>query len=161
MKNKSLEKKNRELVKKKLSELLLPYGFNKTKPSFYTRFYEDRIEFIHLHKFTFGPAFRVHTLKDEQDFVALNGIEANGYKDEYPINYSFKYHNDIDIDSIYRCAKQILLFVEYEALPWFEIWRKDDNLYNRPESPYKLIKEGLYKEDELDTLSKKLLGNMN
>jgi hypothetical protein len=162
LKDKRLEKKNAELVKKKLSELLSLYGFIKTKPTFFTRLYEDRIEFIHLHKFSYGPAFRVHTgirfLKDNQEFVELNGIEASGHKNEYPINYDFSYHKDND--SINRCANQFLLFVENESLPWLENWRKDDDLFNRQDSPFRLSKKGLNSE-ESETLSKKLLGIKN
>ena len=169
MKDKSLEKKNRELVIKKLSELLMPYGFVKTKPTFYTRLHKDRIEFIHLHKFTFAPSFRVHIgirfLIDNLDFVALNGIEANGYKNEYPINYNFRYHKDDN--SIVRCANQILLFVENEAPPWLDIWRDQDTLFTRQDSPlreelvhqYKLFKDETNNNDlVLITQSKKLLG---
>ena len=115
----------------------MPHGFFRTKPSFYTRIYEERIEFIHLHKLRSGPFYRVHTgirfLLDDLDFIALNGIQANGYKNEYSIHYNFRYHKDED--SINRCANQILLFVENEAIPWFDLWRNEDALYTRQDSP--------------------------
>ncbi|MBY0215348.1 hypothetical protein [Paenibacillus illinoisensis] len=168
MKDKLLEKKQGELVKMKLRELLLPHGFFRTKPSFYTRLYEDRIEFIHLHKLTSGPFYRVHTgirfLLDDLDYVALNGIQANGYKNEYSIHYNFRYHKDED--SILRCANQILLFVENEAIPWFNIWRYEDVLYTRQDSPlrkelvykYNMLKKENKENAEIIFKSKKLLG---
>lgn len=44
-----------------------------------------------------------------------------------------RYHKDED--SINRCANQILLFVENEAIPWFDLWRNEDALYTRQDSP--------------------------
>lgn len=58
--DKKIETANAEKVKKKLTQLLKPYEFIRSKPTFYTRTLTDRIEFVHLHKFTFGPIFRVH-----------------------------------------------------------------------------------------------------
>ncbi|SCW83859.1 hypothetical protein SAMN04487970_10636 [Paenibacillus tianmuensis] len=171
MKDKLLEKKHAELVRKKLSTLLLPHGFMRTKPSFYTRLYEDRIEFIKLQKLN-NEYFKIYVgirfLIDDFEAVALNGIQANGIKNEYPIWYNFRYH--IDVETVNRCANQILLFVENEALPWFELWRNEDALFNRQDSPlkgelipaYRLFKARDSSIDpDLIIQSKKLLGIKN
>ncbi|MFP4979091.1 hypothetical protein ACE6ED_27070 [Paenibacillus sp. CN-4] len=167
MKDQSLEKKNGELVRKQVAERLRSYGFAKTKPAFYTRLCEDRIEFIHLHKFRTGPSFRVHTgirfLIDDMDVVALNGIQASGFKNEYPVHYHFSYHKDED--TVLRCAEQIVLFIENEALPWFTLWHVESNLTARHDSPlrselaprYSKFKSGIY-EEKVVLKSKTLLG---
>ncbi|WP_246938983.1 hypothetical protein [Bacillus pinisoli] len=157
------------IVQSKFGDLLQAYGFSRTKPTFYTRLYDDRIEFIHLHKFRSDSSFRVYSgirfLFDGLDFVALNGIQANGYKNEYPIHYNFRFHNDIETTT--RCANQILLFVENEALPWFTYWRNEDSLLNQQNSPLRVELFSIYKlfqaenqESFLDLISqsKKLLG---
>lgn len=133
--DKTIEKTNSELVKRKVRESLKQLDFKRTKPSFYTRLLDDRIEFIHLHKFTFGPYFRVHSgirfLVDDFEAVALNGIDSDAFKSEY----NLRYHKNED--SIERCASEIVLFIQKEALPWLEKWRSKEHLYNEQNSPLK------------------------
>ena len=130
---KTIEKTNAELVRRKVRDALKQFDFKKTKPSFYTRLLEDRIEFIHLHKFSFGPSFRVHTgirfLIDNFEAVALNGIDSDSRRE-----YNLRYHKSEE--SVDRCASEIFLFIENESFPWLEKWRNDEFLFRDSSSPF-------------------------
>lgn len=130
---KTIEKTNAELVRRKVRDSLKQLDIKRTKPTFYTRLLDDRIEFIHLHKFTFGPYFRVHSgirfLVDDFEAVELNGIDSDIFKSEY----NLRYHKSEE--SVERCANEIMLFIQKEALPWIEKWRSREPLYNEQNSP--------------------------
>lgn len=131
--DKKLEKTNADKVKRKVAVLLKDYGFSRTKPTFYTKLLNDRIEFVHLHKFTFGPFFRVHMgirfLCDEFEAAALNGPDSDSYKyanKNIIMAYSSKE------ESMDRCAVEILNFVKQVGFTWFEKWRKSEVILSSP-----------------------------
>lgn len=162
---KSIEKANAEIVKRKLAVELKQLDFKRTKPTFYTRLLEDRIEFIHLHKFTFGPSIRVHTgirfFVDDFEAVSLNGIDSDGLR-----KYNLTYHKSQE--SIEKCVKEIYVFIQNESIPWLEKWRKDRELKKNLSSPltkeiiinYEKYIDGLRDESIMNLInqSKKLLG---
>jgi len=82
--DKIIEKKTNEDIKKKLAVSLKQFSFNRTKKSYYTLLKNDRIEFIHLHKFSFDSSFRVHVgirvLSDSYENVVLNGIDSDSFR---------------------------------------------------------------------------------
>ncbi len=70
------------------------------------------MQFLHVHKFTFGPCFRLHygirVLNDAREFVALNGpSETRGLE------------FGADEDSLEHCAQAMHALVTEEAEPWF------------------------------------------
>lgn len=142
--DKKVESSNAEKVRRRVSKLLKEYGFSRTKSTFYTRIWNDRVEFVHLHKFTFGPIFRVHLgirfLCDSFDSVALNGPDSDFYR--YNKEYSFGFWKEEE--TLDRCANDILRFVRTVGFDWFDKWKDNNSLLNSPESPLKEDIKGQY-----------------
>jgi hypothetical protein len=88
------------------------------KPTFWARPHEHVIEFLHLHLFTFAPAFRFHAgirvLHDASKFVALNGPCSDA-----------SYHLDFEDtqDSVEFCAQELARYFSETAEPWFARYR--------------------------------------
>jgi len=135
--DKKIETSNAEKVKRRVGKLLKEYGFSRTKSTFYTRVLNDRVEFVHLHKFTFGPIFRVHLgirfFCDSFDAVALNGPDSDPHR--YNKEYSMKFWKEED--TLDRCANDILGFVKTIGFDWFDKWKDNNSLLNSLESPLK------------------------
>lgn len=163
MMDKQIEKKYAEMIRKKVAEILKPLGFVRTKPTFYTRSSDDRIEFVHLHKFTFCPRFRVHIgirlLCDPFDAIALNGEDSDRFKSKYNLDFS------MSEESVLQCASNIMLFVQNIGLPWFEIYKESSTLINSKSSPIDTVCKEEYKRFMIGNInwdnvnqSKRLLG---
>ncbi|NIK76440.1 hypothetical protein FHS15_001565 [Paenibacillus castaneae] len=122
-----------------LARTLKEYHFKRTKPTFYTRIKTDRIDFLHLHKFTFGPKFRVHIgtrfLCDTFDAVALNGIDSDGFRSKY----NFEYNEELA--SVKHCVDEMMYFITTEGFKWFEDWTRTTRLLNFNNSPIKYLNE--------------------
>jgi len=104
-------------IKKQFGKSLTQYGYKRTKPTFYTRLKDDRIEFIHLHKFTFGPKFRAHIgvrmFNDTFEAISLNGPDSDSFRRDYCLSYS---EETIEID---KCVKELMRFYADIGEPWF------------------------------------------
>ncbi|MFD1176647.1 hypothetical protein ACFQ3W_10085 [Paenibacillus puldeungensis] len=160
--DKVVEKKYANQVKSELLKNLKPYGFKRTKPTFYTRLKEDRIEFIHIHKFSFGPSFRVHIgarfYCDSFEAVALNGIDSDGFRRKYNLSYGSPE------ESVVKCVEEIMKFIRCEGFRWFEDWMDPIELLDDEDSPiirfkneYLKFQAGEYDIEKV-TLSRMLLG---
>lgn len=110
--NKEDERKiARKIVRRVASEFRLR-GFLHAKPTFIVRPLDGFAQFVHFHKFTFGPHFRVHlgvrVMNDPFVALALNGpsFERAG---------SFR----SDEEQSLECTRQLIALIEKEALPWF------------------------------------------
>jgi hypothetical protein len=149
--DKKIESSNGEKVKRRVGKLLKEHGFLRTKSTFYTRLCDDRIEFIHLHKFTFGPIFRVHIgirfLCDCFDSVTLNGPDSDRYR--YNKEYSMRFWKEEE--TLDRCANDILNFVKTIGFDWFDKWKDNNFLLNSSESPLEtnLMEQYLNMKSEL------------
>jgi hypothetical protein len=143
--DKKTETTNAEKVKKQLADLLKPYGFIRTKPTFYTRVLNDRIEFVHVHKFTFGSVFRVHIgirfLCDTFEAVALNGPDSDSYR--HNKDFDLSYYNENE--TIIKCANNMLDFIIKVGFEWLERWKDAYMLFNNQASPLKIETKDLYK----------------
>jgi hypothetical protein len=98
-------------------------GFERTKPSFFIRPQPWVIEFVHLHKYTFGPCFRSHlgirVRRDDWSSVALNGPTADvRYYEDGAWARRFEYTPDPA--SMHKCANDLADYVSTDALSWFE-----------------------------------------
>ena len=104
-----------EKVKRRLDRQLSPLGFKRTKPTFWTRPNASTIEFVHLHLYTFAPAFRVHcgvrALDDPFEAIALNGPSSNGV----PLN---PFEFDASESSHESCASLMAGYVRDQG-SWF------------------------------------------
>lgn len=143
--DKALERSNKERVLRQLSAMLREPGFQRTKPSFFTRPQPLVIEFVHLHKYKSGPDFRVHlglrVRNDPFEAAALNGPDSHGR------GYDFRF--DVEPETVERCASEIARYVTDVAEPWFLSWRNASKLLVSPDSPlHRDAKEGLKREIE-------------
>lgn len=117
-----------EQVRRKLTQLLQPVGYKRGKTTFWVRPKDHVVEFVHLHLFTFAPAFRAHcgirVLNDRFEAPALNGPDSNSYSLEFTD----------DEESLDRCADAIAHWCGDVAEPWFERYANVDMLL-APGSP--------------------------
>ena len=125
-----------EQIKRRLTRELLSLGFTRTKPTFWTRPREHRVEFIHLHLFTFAPAFRVHlgirVTNDTFEAVALNGLHSPDGWYGTGRKYLFEFA-EIET-SLERCASDLFRFCVDIADPWFRQF-KDARVLLQRDSP--------------------------
>jgi hypothetical protein len=120
------ERRQRERVLGSLGNELTSRGFTRTKSTWYVRVNGDAAEFIHVHKFTFGPYFRVHAgrrlLDDVSEHVVLNGPDSDQIQDwRYLLVPKRKYDLTFAADarSMESCVRQMMHFCTRVAEPWF------------------------------------------
>lgn len=69
-----------EKVRRLLTTQLVSYGYTRGRPTFWSRPSRHVIEFVHLHLYSFAPAFRVHcgvrVLNSDFEAVELNGLHS-------------------------------------------------------------------------------------
>lgn len=130
--DKRLERTNAEKVRRRLTRPLQQLGFSRTKTTFFTRPKSFWIDFIHLHKYSFVPEFRIHfgirVLNDSFEAAALNG----------PDSHSLGWFNlayDTAPESIDKCVEKIAQFCQEIGEPWFQEWNEPVKLYTVPTSP--------------------------
>lgn len=134
------QRANKEKVLRKLAKLLQPVGFVHTKPTFYTRINSQVVEFIHLHKFSFSAAFRVHiglrAMNDPFEAIALNGPTSDDFRgttSERGNRYDL--HFEETEETLDRCASSAAQFVQEVGHPWLLTWRDPIALVSSPTSP--------------------------
>jgi hypothetical protein len=131
--DKKIETQLSNQIKSKLAKLFIEYDFKRSKSTFYTRALEDRIEFIHIHKFSFGPMFRIHIgirfLCDPFDSIALNGLDSDSFRAGFDLSYTD------DSISLELCAANIFKWYEKNGEVWFQKWRSLKMLMESKESP--------------------------
>lgn len=137
-----LERSCKEKILRRLAKLLLPSDFKRSKPTFYTRVRLPVIEFIHIHKFTFEPSFRLHlgirVVNDPCKAVALNGPMSDEYTGPVSVfapKRVYDFHYDESDDSLDRCVVDMTNFVAGVGEKWFESNRALEQLARSPESP--------------------------
>lgn len=126
--DKRLESSNRDKVLRQVARRLRGIGLVRTKSTFFTRSGQHVIEFLHVHKFSFAPSFRLHlgvrVISDVFDACELNGpVGSHGF-DYGPAD-----------DSVAACADRALDYVVTVAEPWFQSWRDLDRLLSAPDTP--------------------------
>jgi len=121
---KKQESRDAQKVLRLLARALKPLGFERTKPTFFTRPGLFVIEFVHVHKYTFAASFRIHfgvrVRSDEFPAAGLNGPCADGIPD--PESPGLRLH-DFDFTpnelSWKSCADFMLQHIATEGLTWF------------------------------------------
>lgn len=115
--SKAAERSNAGKVLRRVAKQLKTLGFVR-KSTFFARERGHLIQFLHVHKFSFGPCFRVHAclrvLNDSRPHQALNGISSD---DHAHYRMSIEFQNDEA--SVNRCAEEMISYVEQVAEPWF------------------------------------------
>jgi hypothetical protein len=121
---KKQESRDAQKVLRLLAKKLKPLGFERTKPTFFTRSGQYVLEFVHVHKFTFGPTFRVHfgVRVRSDNFVAahLNGPDSGSIVDPaMPGLRRYRFSFTPNEASWESCAEAMLECVSTEGLRWF------------------------------------------
>ncbi len=138
---KKIERSNADKILRRFANRIKPIGFIRTKTTFFVRDTDLVAEFIHVHKYTFGPYFRIHTcirvLNDARDFIALTGPIESEFKTK-----TYKFEFDESKESVENCAEEMANFVENESVPWFKRWENtkllldDDSPLNDQDKQY-------------------------
>ena len=121
---KKQEYRDAQKVLRLLAKELKVLGFERTKTTFFVRPTELGIEFIHVHKFSFSPAFRVHfgfrVRTDEFPAAHLNGPssdEIGDPADPARRRYNFDFNA---VESSWRsCARAMYACASIEGEEWF------------------------------------------
>src|SRR5215471_4821018 len=120
-----------EKIRRVVTQELKALGFVRSKTSFWSRPRGLVIEFVHLHLYSFMPAFRVHlgirVLNDSFDAAHLNGPTSE--------HTDFRCDFDETSESISSSAADILGFIRKVGEPWFKKWSEPRNLVKRRRSP--------------------------
>ncbi|MBR7747086.1 hypothetical protein [Undibacterium baiyunense] len=121
---KKQESRDAQKVLRLLAGMLKPLGFERTKPTFFTRPGEYVIEFIHVHKYTFAASFRVHfgvrVRSDNHPAAGLNGPSSDGIPDpESPGRRLYDFDFTAEEVSWKRCANLMLECITKDGLSWF------------------------------------------
>lgn len=121
---KKQESRDAQKVLRLLAGMLKPFGFQRTKPTFFTRSGTYVIEFVHVHKYTFAASFRIHfgvrVRSDDFPAAGLNGPCTDGIPD--PESPGLRLHDfDFTTDKVSwkRCADLMLQCIANEGLSWF------------------------------------------
>jgi len=122
---KKQESRDTQKVLRLLAKKLKPLGFERTKPTFFTRSGRYVLEFVHVHKFTFGPEFRVHfgvrVRSDELAAAHLNGPDSDSIAcPEAPGRRRYDFSFTPNNASWDLCSEAMLQCVSAEGLRWFE-----------------------------------------
>ena len=111
---------------------LRPLGFERTRPTFFTRPGKAVVEFVHVHKFTYGPAFRIHLgiriRDDERPGVDLNGPSFVAVPDTPSPSEAERFEYAAGAESIAACAQTMAAVVETAGCEWFEAMRDPTRL---------------------------------
>jgi hypothetical protein len=106
------ERRHAAKVMRRLAKHLRANGYFQ-KGTFFSQDHGYVLRVIHVHKFTFGPCFRLHAcirvLDDSTGFLHLNGTDS-----------SDRFVFDESDASLSACAERMLCFVKEAAEPWFE-----------------------------------------
>jgi hypothetical protein len=121
---KKQESRDAQKVLRLLSRKLKPLGFERTKPTFFTRSSQYVLEFVHVHKFTFGPKFRVQfgvrVRSDEFPAAHLNGPDSDSIADPtMPGRRRYIFSFTPNEASWESCSEAMLQCVSAEGVSWF------------------------------------------
>lgn len=133
------ESKDAQKVFRLLAKALRPLGFKRTKPTFFTRQSGLVVEFVHVHKYTFGPTFRIHlgvrVLNDAWRAVVLNGPCIDGLLNSEGSRYTSRFDFTPDPTSLLACAHLMADVIRSQGERWFDGIRLHETLLDSGDSP--------------------------
>jgi len=137
--DKNLERSNKDKILRRLAADLKKKGFDRTKPTFFTRVVGPVIEFVHLHKYTFAAEFRAHlgirVINDTREAAGLNGPSSDAIWDARTKQRKYALVYGESAESILICSKRISDFVAEIGESWFATWAEHSLLMTAPDSP--------------------------
>jgi hypothetical protein len=139
---KKQESRDAQKVLRLLAKKLQPLGFERTKPTFFVRAGSVLLEFVHVHKYTFGPRFRLHLgIRVRFDhFVAqaLNGPAFDGVPGPIEPGTQGRFNYRSDVEAIAACAEAMAQTIETAGNQWFDAMSEPKKLlsiYRSPTTP--------------------------
>jgi hypothetical protein len=137
---KSVERSCHGKVQRRAGKLLAPIGFQRAKSTFFARRRQLVVELVHLHKYRFGPCYRIHlgirVLNDVFPALALNGPDSHAYiRANSPNGSEYVLGFGPDQASIDFCAEEILRWCSEVGVPWFNRFHDPHALLNDDASP--------------------------
>jgi len=126
----SREKRNLAAkVHRLLTKQLAPYGYVRGKSTFWSRPNKHVVEFIHLHLYSFAPAFRVHcgvrVLNSGFEAIALNGLHSDERHPRLSMEFS------TTPDSQNECVANITQYCTTECEAWFNEYKTIESLLSK------------------------------
>src|ERR1700712_4884643 len=139
---KKQESRDAQKVLRLLAKKLQPLGFERTKPTFFVRPGKVLLEFVHVHKYTFGPRFRLHlgvrVRFDQYVAQALNGPAFDGAPGgSEPVAQS-RFNYQSDVETMAACAEAMAQTVKTAGNQWFDAISNPEQLlsiYRSPTTP--------------------------
>jgi hypothetical protein len=139
---KKQESRDAQKVLRLLAKKLQPLGFERTKPTFFVRPGNVLLEFVHLHKYTFGPGFRLHlgirVRFDQFVAQALNGPAFDGAPGAIEPGTQGRFNYRSDAEAIAACAEAMAQTVATAGNQWFDAMgdpKKLLSIYRSPTTP--------------------------
>jgi len=124
--DKKVEKSNCSKVLRRFNNQIKSSGFARVKPTFWVREKEHFVQFIHIHKYTFGPYFRIHTcvrpFNASFKAIALTGPTEK----ELAPDVTFEFADSEE--SVEQCSTKMASFVLRYSEPWFNKWHSAELL---------------------------------
>jgi hypothetical protein len=138
--DKRIERSNHGKILRRVAKHLALLGFRNSKSAFFIRQQSWVVEFIHLHKYSFESAYRIHlairVLNDNFPAAALNGPDSHAYTCADSPNgskYTFVFRPDqASVDS---CSEEIQRWCSEVGVTWFNQFRDPLALLTRHDSP--------------------------
>jgi hypothetical protein len=168
--DKATEKSCHRKVLRRAAPLLAQLGLERRRSTFFVRCKPLIIQFVHLHKYSFAPGYRLHlgirVFNDCFTACALNGPDSHPYTCPSSTNgarYCLVF--GADESSIRQCADEIYRWCFEVGEPWFLRFGEAAVLLTSPDSPLReaekerlrLALEGGVEKACVE-LSRKLLG---
>ena len=139
---KKQESRDAQKVLRLLAKRLQPLGFERTKPTFFVRPGNVLLEFVHVHKYTFGPRFRLHlgvrVRFDQFVAQALNGPAFDGAPGTNEPGAQARFNYRSDVETIAACAEAMAQTVKTAGNQWFDAMSNPEQLlsiYRSPTTP--------------------------
>ena len=139
---KKQEARDAQKVLRLLAKKLQPLAFERTKPTFFVRTGNVLLEFVHVHKYTFGPRFRLHLAVrirfDQFVAQALNGPAFDGAPEDSESSGQRRFNYRSDGETIAACADAMAQTVETAGNQWFGAMSNPERLlsiYRSPTTP--------------------------
>jgi hypothetical protein len=138
--DRAVEKSGHRKVFRQVRQLLAKLDLLPCRSTFFVRPQDWVIEFVHIHKFTFGPGYRIHlgirVRNDDRDHIALNGPHSDPYRcPNSPNGSRYFLHYGWDEWTIQKCAEEIYRWCVDVGEPWFERFRNPRVLLKDSSSP--------------------------
>jgi hypothetical protein len=136
---KKQESRDAQKVLRLLATKLRTLGFQRTKSTFFTRSSQNLLEFVHVHKFSFAPSFRVHfgirVRSEEFPAAHLNGTSSDEIGDPASLGQRrYRFEFGTEEESWELCAQEMYKCAAAEGLHWFKSL-SDTALLLSPASP--------------------------